>query len=156
MLREEERNYLEKERPRYLEDGTPRIGKIRKRDSDIREKGQKAISYLKYLAENLTPDQHEQVFNEETFFPLIQSIFSENHPEWKTETKKSPISDERLFRLAVETSQFCLNKSVLLINPDLRRLVGGSSLRVFPEEQNLELVKTLFVYPKFLEKVKTE
>jgi hypothetical protein len=160
MLRDKERGYLELERPRYLNDiKRARDSRVRKHDADIRKKAERAIEYLKYLAENLVPDQQEQVFNEKNIVPLIEAIFpmKPKHPEWKMErTKGNPISDERLFRLGVKISQVCLNKSVILINPDLRQLVRGLSVRAFPEEQDLELVKTLYIYPKFLEKVKTE
>jgi hypothetical protein len=156
VLGEKERGYLEIERPRYL--NKVKAGRIRKHDDYIRKKAEKAIEYLKYLAENLVPDQHEQVFSEEKISPLIEAIFPQTskHPEWKNETSKAIISDERLFRLAVRTSQVCINKSVELINSDVRQLVRGVSKRAFPDEQDLELVKTLYIYPNFLKKVNTE
>lgn len=156
MLREKERAYLELVRPRYLQKGKPKEERIRKRDNDIRKKAKKAIEYLTYLAENLIPDQHKQVFNEETVIPLIEAIFSDKHPEWKTETKESIVLDERLFRLAVTTSKLCLKKSDGLINLRVKQMIGEKGLNLFPQEKELELIKTIYTYPDLFKEVRAK
>lgn len=122
LLREKERFYLEHDRPRYLKKTKP--ARIRKRDADIRNKSKKAIEYLEYLAKHLVPDQHEQVFNDETILPLIQAILSKTNPEWKDDPKTilPAIADRRLFNLAIIISNECLKKSSNLLNPKIRPL----------------------------------
>lgn len=122
LLREKERFYLEHDRPRYLKKAKP--ARIRKHDADIRNKAKKAIEYLKYLAKHLDPDQHEQVFNDQTVLPLIQAILSKNIPEWKDDPKVilPAISDRGLFNLAILISNVCLEKSSNLLNPKIRPL----------------------------------
>ena len=139
MLREKERFYLEHDRPRYRKKVKP--SRIRKRDADIRNKGKKAIEYLQYIATHLVPDQHEQVFNEESILPLIQSIFSRSNPDWKNdpETIQPPIYDLKLLNLAIIISNECLKKSSSLINPKLRPLTKD----FLPDPSRLRLLYLL-------------
>ena len=139
MLREKDRIYLEHDRPSYLNKAKP--ARIRKRDADIRNKSKKALKYLEYLAIHLVPDQHEQVFNEESILPLIHAIFSKSNPEWKNEntTNLLAISDIRLFNLAILISNECLNKSSNLINPKIRSLTKD----FLPDPSRLRLLYLL-------------
>lgn len=139
MLRDKERFYLEHDRPRYLKKAKP--ARIRKHDADIRKKSKKAIEYLQYLAAHLAPDQHEQVFNEETILPLIQAIFSKSDPDWETtgETIQAPIYDLKLLNLAIIISNECLKKSSNLINPKIRPLTKD----FLPDPSRLRLLYLL-------------
>jgi len=146
MLRESERRYLELIRPRY--ENKPKPVKIRKRDADIRLKAKKAFEYLKYLAEKLSDDQHEQVFNEETVKPLIEAIFKRYRVKWEKNDDRL-IYNVRLFRLAVSLANLCLNRAVWLINPDLRMLVNKrGKMRLFPEDTDISLITALYYSSK--------
>ena len=157
MLRENERAYLELERPRYINKRKP--NRIRKHDSDIRKKALKAIEYLTYLAEKLVPDQHEQIFNEQTIKPLIDTLFWGYPKKWvwkeRKKKQKSIIHDVELFRLAVATANTCLNCAVQSIDAKYRMMVAGTRRRLFPEKTDLNILTTLYYHPQ-LGKIKSE
>ena len=144
MLREKERVYLELERPRY--ENKPKPSRIRKKDADIRLKAKKAFEYLTYLAEKLSIDQHEQVFNEDTVKPFVEAIFKRCAVKWDKNDKRL-IYDVRMFNLSVSLANLCLNRAILLINPDLRLMVNKhGKTRLFPED--ISLITALYYFNK--------
>lgn len=132
---------MEIERPRYKNKRKP--SNVRKRDFEIRKKALDAINYLAYLSDKLTSDQHEQVFNEHTLEPLLESIFL----KYVKQRENKTVLDNRLFRLSIITANRALRCAKTMVDVGVFMRAKSAPL-IFPSEDELRLLTYHFYNTK--------
>lgn len=141
MLRKKDREWVKIQRKEYEE----KTGFVRQRDLRIRKKALKAIDDLTFLAQELSEDQAAQIFNADKLRPFIEAILTLRRSE---ENERSPVKNERVFRISV-----MLLRKGMSTGWDLIKSPFVSLLTTGPFA-NLDYARTVLTIDQFLEPLK--
>jgi hypothetical protein len=143
MLTESQRQWILKERDLYDEEDT---SQKRMKDKRIRDKAREALKNLAFLARNLDPDQHRQVFTKETLLPIGEAFhaYSTKEKERFESDKDVVVVNKELFQIGVEMSNWFLLMARNLIAERYYRLIWGTGKKLLPTEREIDALTQIY------------
>lgn len=152
MLTERDREWILTKRERYAKKDT---GVKRQRDYRIRKKTTKTLEDLAWLAENLAPDQHEQVFNMETLNSFTEALMNyASKRRQKTRNTEHIVYDERLFKIGLVLGNKFLTMANMLIGESYRNLLHGTRTRLLLSKETIDNLNIVYNALRMTEKTK--
>ena len=139
MLNKNQRQWVERDRALY-------DGDKRSKDQRIRNTAKKALSDLAFLAKELDPSQHKQVFTLKNLEPLAEALHNYSTKEKdRFEGKKDAIvCNKELFDVGITMSNWLLSMSRNLVNERYYELIWGTGERVLPPRTDIDGLTTVF------------
>ncbi|TSA55493.1 hypothetical protein D4R42_05475 [bacterium] len=150
MLTSKEREWILSERARYTREET---GSKRLKDYKIRNKAKAMIKDLSFMAKELAPDQHRQVFTRETLLELAEAFhaYSTKEKERFKGDNDAIVCNKELFYLGVEMSNSLLSMARNLVSERYYRLIWGMGRRLLPQEKETDALTRIYYEIKYAE-----
>lgn len=143
MLTDKQREWVLNGRKQYSEENT--LVK-RQRDQSVRDAAKKALSDLAFLAKELSPDQHKQVFKWKYLEPFAEGLHAYSTEEKKRFKSKrdAMVVNNELFYIGISMSNWFLSMSKNLVTADYYKLIWGTDLRALPSKEDIAGLTKVF------------